>query len=285
MKRCYFGLILCLFVFAHVGCSDSPAANDSNTAAAVPTEANTAPISTPLPEFTDANAALAEGNRLLDATETEKAIEALSQAVKLDPELAEAHFQLGVAYALIEARDAEIGETTETPTPNPKEKKSREKTNSEKAFENAAQAYKKLIEKNEDDDVAHFNLGRAYNKLNEDEDAARSLRQAVRLKPDDTEYQTELGSILVKLAKYGEAVGALTKALEFDPSNSKAEELLAKAESGQKRIGFSAVKKDEKKDDKSDDSANTNAQPDDSRDKPKTSQSNTKKPSSSVNRP
>ena len=277
MKSFYFGLIFSLFVFAQVGCSDNAAVNNSVTATAVPGT---------LPEFTDANAALAEGNRLLDSTETEKAIEALSQAVKLDPELAEAHFQLGVAYALIETRNAAAVDAEVEPMPDPKEKKPKEeRTNSEKAFEHAVEAYKKLIAKNEKDDVAHFNLGRAYNKLNEDENAARSLRQAVRLKPDDTEYQTELGSILVKLAKYGEAVGTLKKALEFDPSNSKAEELLEKAEAGQKRIGFSAVKKDEKKDDKSEESSNTNTQTVDDRGKPKPAQSNTKKPSSPANKP
>ena len=170
MKSLYFSLIFSLFVFIQFGCSDNAAVSNTNTAAAVPRA---------FPEFTDANSALAEGNRLLDATETEKAIEVLSQAVKVDPELAEAHFQLGVAYALIEARDAETEKTIETPTPNPKEKKSRERTNSEKAFENAVAAYKKLLAGNKDDDLAHFNLGLAYNKLNEDEEAAKSIREAV----------------------------------------------------------------------------------------------------------
>lgn len=272
MRSFYFGFIFCLLVFAHIGCSDNSAANESKTEEAIPAA---------LPELNDANQALAEGNRLLDSTETEKAIEAFSRAVSLDPDLAEAHFQLGIAYALIETRDANEVDIEATPTPDPKEKRPREaKTNSEKAFENAVEAYKKLIAKNENDDVAHFNLGRSYNKLNEDENSAKSLREAVRLKPEDTQYQTELGAILVKLAKYGEAIGPLKKALELDSSNSKAEELLSDAQAGQKRIGFSA-----KKDEKKGESSNSNIQNSNSAEQIKPSESNTRKPALPANTP
>ncbi|MEQ1762887.1 MAG: tetratricopeptide repeat protein, partial [Pyrinomonadaceae bacterium] len=130
----------------------------------------------------------------------------------------------------------------------PGEKKQRiATTNSEKAFEKAVTAYKKQIDANGKDHVAYFNLGRAYNKLNEDEDAAKALKQAVELKPDDTEYQTELGSILVKLAQYREAISPLRKAIELDPENSRAIDLLEDAEAGRKRIDFVTDKKDANK--------------------------------------
>src|SRR5687767_10231344 len=50
---------------------------------------------------TDANAALVEGSRLLDENQTERAIEFLEHAVSLNPDLAEAHFKLGIAYSLL----------------------------------------------------------------------------------------------------------------------------------------------------------------------------------------
>src|SRR6476620_7969335 len=210
--------------------------------------------------FADARAALAEGNRLLDAGETERAIDLLQEAVKMDPDLAEGYFQLGIAYALIEKRDAAKVAAEITPTPDPKQKKPREyKTNSEKAFEKAVAAYKKMIAANEDDDSAHFNLGRAYNKLNEDEDAAKSLKQAVKLKPDDTEYQTELGAILIKLAQYQEAIPPLKKAIELDADNIRAQELLDDAEAGRKRVDYAVPKKDEKKVDKGSESNSNKA--------------------------
>ena len=215
----------------------------------------------PLPEFTNAGDALAAGSKLLDDGETERAIEVLSQAVKLDPDLAEGHFKRGIAYALIEARDDAA--PAETPPPSTKGKRPREiKTNSEKSFEKAVAAYKKMLAGNDDDDIAHFNLGLAYNKLNEDEDAAKSLKEAVNLKPDNTEYQTELGSILIKLARYNEAVPALKKALELDASNAKAEQLLENAQAGRKRINFTTAKKDDKKPSKPDDSLKEDLLPD-----------------------
>ncbi len=192
-------------------------------------------------EVTDANIALAEGTRLFEYGDTDRAIEMLNRAVELNPDLAEAYFKLGVAYALIEARDADIVENQVEPTPTPeKGKEEKKKIRSEEAFEKAVEAYKKHLEANPEDDLAYFNLGRAYNKLNEDKDAAKALKEAVKLKPDDTEYQTELGAILVKLAEYAEAIGPLKKATDLDPENTRAIELLEDAEAGKRRIDYAA---------------------------------------------
>lgn len=214
-------------------CSGTPDTNIS--------DANTASV---LPEYTDANTALAEGTKFLDTDEVDKAIAALNQAVKLNPDLAEAFFKLGVAYALVETRDSLNLEATPEESANSNEKKLKEKKpNSEIAFEKAVEAYKKVVEANPEDHQAHFNLGLAYNKLNEDRDAEKALRQAVKLNPEDSLYQTELGSILIKLAEYREAIGPLKKALELDPDNIEAEELLADAEAGRQRIDFRSTPK------------------------------------------
>ena len=230
-------LVTSLFL---AGCSSAQSDNSNAVPPATPTLSAA--------EFTDAGSALAEGIKLLDNGDTDGAIAVLNRAVELDPDLADAYFHLGIAYALIETRDAAVVEEQITPTPTPGEKKQRlATTDSEKAFEKAVAAYKKRIDANGEDDVAYFNLGRAYNKLNEDEDAAKALKEAVELKPDDTEYQTELGAILVKLAQYREAISPLKKAIELDPENSRAINLLEDAEAGRKRIDFVTDKKDANK--------------------------------------
>lgn len=263
MGRFLFVVILTVLISLAIGCRRSGdsadlSANQSNAA-------DTVHGDTPLPEFTDADAALAEGIKLLDTGETDRAIDALNQAVKLNPDLAEAYFRLGIAYALVEKREqtSEVVDEQPAATPPPKGRKPVEiKTNSQIAFEKAVEAYKKIIAANDKDDAAHFNLGRAYNKLNEDEDAAKELKEAVKLKPDDTEYQTELGAILIKLAKYDEAIPPLKKALELDPGNSRAEELLSDAEAGKKRVDFATkvANRDEKKPGKPTESSNANVQ-------------------------
>ncbi|MGI8467086.1 MAG: tetratricopeptide repeat protein [Pyrinomonadaceae bacterium] len=250
MKKSFIILFSVVLSFFLTDCASNKTSDNSNQAninspAATPfVETNSANVNvqaqeTPLPTFTDAETALSEGKKLLDANQTEKAVEALKQAVKLNPDLAEAHFNLGVAYALLEKENAQL--MSEEPTPTPAKKGKKEVvvlTKSEKAFDSAAKAYEKIIKKNPKDDNAYFNLGRAYNKLNKDPEAEKALRQAVKLKADDSEYQTELGAILIKLAKYDDAVVVLKKALELDAENSHAQDLLDKADAGQKRINY-----------------------------------------------
>lgn len=238
-------LVLCLlFALSGAGCWRS-ASSDADANANSSTQA--------LPAYSDANQALAEGSKFLDEGEIDKAIDALDQAAKLNPDLAEAWFKLGIAYGLAEKRDETIA-TEGVPSDETK----RTKPNSEKAFEKAVTAYKKLVDANPEDDVAYYNMGRAYNKLNKDEEAARALKQAVKIKPDDSEYQTELGAILIKLAQYQEAIAPLNKALEIDPDNIRAQELLEDAEAGRKRVNYTSTpKEDSNKNTNSNTNANT----------------------------
>src|SRR5690606_1163396 len=92
-----------LAIFALVfqfGCGGS--GGDSNSAV------NSAQPDLVIAEITDANVALTEGNRLFDANRTEDAIAAFQKAVELNPDLGEAYFKMGIAFALIEKRDAGI---------------------------------------------------------------------------------------------------------------------------------------------------------------------------------
>src|SRR5580765_331577 len=224
MKQVVIFIVFILIAAASFGCSGG-AANSA--------EAENTNTESPFANITDDNVALAEGNRLMDENQTEMAIEAFKQAVKLNPDLAEAHFQLGIAYSLLELQMQQAGEVTND---------GKAKTNSQKAFEHAVVAYKKWLEANPNDDAAQFNLGRTYAKLNKDEEAEKAFRQAVKLKPDDTEYQTELGAVLIKLAKYHEAIDPLKKAIELDDQNVRAQDLLEDAEAGRQRLDYVSPK-------------------------------------------
>jgi tetratricopeptide (TPR) repeat protein len=234
MKSLTLLFVLSLLMIS--SCGQKPAEVPVNTEAA-----NTLPATQ---EFTDAKAALDEGTRLLDENDYLGAISALQQATKLDPDLADAHFRLGVAYALQEMQQARSGEIIADPIVTNSNKDARIKPRSERSFERAIEAYKKHLKENPEDDLALFNLGRSYSKILKDEEAEEQLRKAVKLKPDDTEYQMELGAVLIRLAKYREAVIAIKRSLELDPDSERGADLLEEAEAGVKRVDFQMPKKD-----------------------------------------
>ena len=189
-------------------------------------------------DINDPAAALAEGNRLLDENDTDNAIAAYKRAVELDPDLGEAYFKLGVAYALLEIEAKHNGTSERLPgDPIPKDE-AKEKPDSVKMFEKAVEVYKKHIDRSPEDAAAYFTLGRAYNKLNKDKEAEEALEKAVKIDPEDSDYQTELGAIRIKLAKYHEAIAALKKAVSLDGENVEAAELLEDAEAGAKRVDY-----------------------------------------------
>lgn len=194
------------------------------------TDANSA--ENPYAGITDANEALAKGKELLDQNDTQNAIRALERAVELDPNLPEAHFQLGIAYGLMDLQTKQEGDVL------PGDSENRVKTRAEKEFEKAASTYKKYLDANSKDDAAWFNLGRTYVKLLKDDQAEDAFREAVKLKGDDADYQTELGAILNRLAKYHEAVTVLKKAIDLDPNNARAQDLLEDAQAGVKRLDY-----------------------------------------------
>jgi tetratricopeptide (TPR) repeat protein len=162
---------------------------------------------------TQARALLEEGKELYRSDQDEKAVESFQEAIKLDPELAEAYFRLGLAYTAV-GKDEEA----------------------EDVYKKATEKYKKYLEENGKDADAHYNLGQAYAGLRLYSEAVREYRQATRLKDDDADMFYDLGRALTKLAQYDEAAAAFSKSLEIDPQNTRAEDALEEAREGMQRI-------------------------------------------------
>lgn len=205
-------LILVAFVLLQAGCSKKPADQNAN-----------APVSDGVAAQHEAQPQAPSGDarenyeRGMDAYRHDRdaeAVEAFKQAVKLDPDFAEAQYRLGLALKA-------AGQTEE----------------SDKAFEQAIKVYEKLTKKDSEDANAFYFMGLSYEKLGKYEEAVRVLKESVRKssEEDDDKYY-ELAFAHFKIAQYDESVKALNKALEINPDNYPAADLLSKAKDGAARV-------------------------------------------------
>ena len=197
---------VCLLVLA-IGCkrSGQNATNNSAGTAEVSNGLNANRI--------EALSLLEKGKQLYREDHDSEAVDAFQQAVKLDPELAEAHFRLALSYeALGKSEEAEA------------------------QYKKAVEAYKKVIEANPDDAEAHYNLGQTYANLSNYSEAIREYRLATKLKDDDPDMYYDLGVAHTKLAQYDAAAAAFSKSLEIDPDYYRAQDALTEAREGIKRI-------------------------------------------------
>jgi len=204
-------LIICavwLLVLA-TGCKRSGQQSTDNSAGAPQ-------VSNNLPEDrTRARAELEKGKELYRNDQDAEAVLAFLEAIRLDPDLAEAHFRLGLGYESLGKRDE-----------------------AEAEYKKAVEAYKKYFEgnQNENDAEAHYALGQTYANLGQFSEAIRHYKEATKLKEDDPDMFYDLGVAYTKLAQYDAAAAAFSKSLEIDPDYYRAQDGLDEAKEGVKRI-------------------------------------------------
>lgn len=201
--------VIVLLMFGHSACFRKNQATEAGSGIA--SEGSNSGVD----NRTQARSYLEKGKEHYQNDEDIEAIKAFEQATKLDPELAEAHFRLGLSHdALGQEQEAEA------------------------AYKKAVATYKRYFEaeQNQNDAEAHYNLGQTYAGLHIYSEAVREYRHATRLKSDDASIYYDLGLALMRLAQYDEAVSAFSKSLELDPENFRAQDELEEAREGVKRI-------------------------------------------------
>jgi len=161
----------------------------------------------------EAQALLDQGKDLYKNNDDKEAADVFEKAIRLNPDLADAHFWLGLTYNALER-----------------------KPEADEALKKAIELYKKVVQADPRDADAYFNLGEAYSERHLDEEAARAFKQVVHLRPDDEEAYYQLGKALTRLAQYTEAAAAFQKALEIDPDDYRVTEALDTAREGVQRI-------------------------------------------------
>ena len=195
-----------LLIFGAAGCRKRANTNNANsrslTTASNPEEARR-----------NAQALVDQAKELYKNDEDQHAAQVLEQAIKLDPNNAEAHLRLGMSYAALDR-----------------------KPESDDEYKKAIDLFKKRVEADPKDASAFFYLGEGYNFLHRDEDAARNYREATQLNEKDEEAWYQLGMSLIKLARYSEAVNAFQRALQLDANDYRATDGLQEAQDGAQRI-------------------------------------------------
>jgi Flp pilus assembly protein TadD len=156
---------------------------------------------------------LQKGKELYRNDQDAEAVLAFQEAIRLDTNLAEAHFRLGLGYESLGKREEAEGE-----------------------YKKAVEAYKKYFEQNREDAEAHYALGQTYANLGQYSEAIREYREATKLKTDDPDIYYDLGVAHTKLAQYDAAAAAFSKSLEIDPEYYRAQDALDEAKEGVKRI-------------------------------------------------
>ena len=96
-------VVLCGILLLFGGCKRG---SQSNTSTAPTDQTSSTPASAP----GEARALLEKGKQLYREDQDQAAVEAFQQAIKLDPDLAEAHFRLGLGYETLNKAEEAEGE-------------------------------------------------------------------------------------------------------------------------------------------------------------------------------
>ena len=197
---------VCLLVMG-AGCNRSKLQSTDNSAGPAQVSNNLAG------ERARARELLEKGKALYLDDQDAESVLALQEAVRLDPDLPQAHFRLGLGYESLGKREE-----------------------AESEYKKAVESYKKYLDDNDDDAEAHYELAQSFANLGQYSEAIREYRVATQLKEDDPDIFYDLGVAHTKLAQYDAAAAAFSKSLEIDPDYYRAQDGLDEAKEGIKRI-------------------------------------------------
>jgi Tfp pilus assembly protein PilF len=139
---------------------------------------------------------------LWQAGKTREAVEHWEQALRLEPGIADVHYTLGVALM-------QAGKTNE-----------------------AMQHWEQAVRINPDDAEAHNDLGSALFGAGRIQEAIKHYEQALRIKPDYAEVHYNLGAALEQTGRLEEAIQQYERALQIKPDFAPAQNKLARLRTG-----------------------------------------------------
>jgi tetratricopeptide (TPR) repeat protein len=162
--------------------------------------------------------------------DSQNQIHHFEEAVRLRPDMPDVHYNLGLAYSDARMYPQAIAEFDQAIELKPSLKDAHFELGTAlyktKNYTDAAAEFKRCLELSPNWFEAHTNLGTCYLKTENVDGAIDQFNEAVQLKPDSAEAHYNLGAAYMRIKKYDEASALFRKALEIDPGYRQARIML-----------------------------------------------------------
>lgn len=173
------------------------------------------------------------GNALAKQGRFAEAEKSYLQALRVEPDLEEAHFGLGNLFARQGKLDEARHYYQETLRIDPDFREAHNNLGnvlaSQGDLENAVRHFRQALELGPDHSETHFNLANALAKQGHLEEATNHFQEAVKITPDFARAYLNLGLVEAAQGKLDRAVGHFQQALQIQPEFAEAHESLGQA--------------------------------------------------------
>ncbi len=151
----------------------------------------------------------------------ERTVEYISHALRLQPDFADAHLNLGNALLEQDKIDEAIVHFRQTLTIRPDYADAYIKLGNalcrQEKLEEALAHFQTAVHYNPGDANGHFNLANVLERLGKLEEATFHFQDALRLRPNFVQALNNLGNIYLKLERFHEAAACFQQALNLKP--------------------------------------------------------------------
>jgi tetratricopeptide (TPR) repeat protein len=151
------------------------------------------------------------------------AINAFTEAIKLNPDLGEAYFRRGICFFQMNENDLALADFQKASTLSYEDPRSRLWEGFTQAklndYQQAIRAYGQAIAESNRYTPAYVNRGLAYMMLGEYDKALADFDEAIRLEPTESDHYFKRGVIYEKKGKQQEAADSFSSAIKFNGKN------------------------------------------------------------------
>jgi len=166
------------------------------------------------------------GNSYYLKNQAEDGVKCYREAIRINPDFAEAHGNLGLLLSNLKRFDEAEEEYRGAIRINPDYTEAHYNLgillSNLKRFDEAEEEYREAIRINQDYAGAHGNLGNLLKDLERFGEAEEEYREAIRINPDDAEAHYNLGNLLSNLKRFDEAEEEYRGAIRINPDFAEA---------------------------------------------------------------